>query len=154
MKELNAAEEPKTKEQTDTVEKTEEKEQSTPAAAPDSGEKDSERMFTQEEVNSIVRDRLKRVKGGVTEEEINKAVEAAIGERAAELDRKENYLKCRELVYSEKYPEEFLEVLDTSDYEKFAEKADMLTIAFQNKTDDPMKDAMLRPEPHKPKIIK
>lgn len=81
-------------------------------------EKESgEKLFTQEQVNEIVKKRLGRQK----EENANiQELEA----RAAQLTERENRLSCREYLLDKGYPVELLEIIDTSDVSKFMEKAD------------------------------
>lgn len=88
----------------------------------------SGRMFTQEEVNHIIKQRLAKVKeiNKATEEEIAKQVEEATASRTAELDAREKRLECRSYLIENGYPEELLDALDTSDAETFKQKADTL----------------------------
>ena len=86
------------------------------------GEQGEGKLFTQAEVNDIIRDRLareraKNVPHEPTEEE----------KRAKELSIRENRLSCREYVMENRLPAELLEVLDTSDHEKFIKNAEKLS---------------------------
>lgn len=81
------------------------------------------RMFTQEEVNKIVSDRLNREReklqdGGRTDER-----EQALKAREARLD-------CREYLSTQGYPAALLDVLDSTDAGKFKAAADKLMKAF------------------------
>ena len=90
-----------------------------PSAA--SGEQKEEKLFTQEQVNEIVKKRLAKVKqqeGAPDPEEFTR--------RTAELSAKESRLSCREYLIEQNYPRELLDALDTTDVEKFKEKADIL----------------------------
>ena len=83
----------------------------------------SGKTFTQDEVNRIVSDRLSRERAKFEQPPRN--------DRERELDARESALQCRELISGDnKYPKEFLEVLDTSDFEKFKKNADKLLTAF------------------------
>lgn len=91
-------------------------------------EVNGEKLFTQEEVNKIVAERLKR--------ERSKAEETAVADhdtRAAELDARESRLACREFLLDSGLPASMLDCLDTSDLEKFKEKAVALSNDFTMK---------------------
>lgn len=89
----------------------------------------TQRTFTQEEVNQIVSERIKR--------EQSKRLDNADNEyetRVKELDARENLLTCKEFVSNNSYPAELLDILDTSDSKKFIETAEKLdTIYSQRK---------------------
>lgn len=102
----------------------------------------NERMFTQAEVDKIVKDRLARAKTAPKE-----PTEAEIRER--ELTAKESRLSCREYLIEQKYPAELLDVIDTSNIEEFKTKADTVsgllnTRAKAAKTDPPELTEMKR----------
>lgn len=80
------------------------------------------KTFTQEEVNHIVSDRLARERA--------KTETPATPTREQELDAREAALHVRELVADGTYPAAFLDVLDTSDFDKFKAAADKLIKAF------------------------
>lgn len=90
------------------------------------------RMFTQEEVNRIIKQRLAKVKetNMATEEEISKKVDEAVAARTAELDAKEQLINCRQYLIEKRYPKELLNALDTSDFDNFKQKADSLVSVF------------------------
>lgn len=69
------------------------------------------RTFTQEEVNRIVSERLQR--------EREKAQPSAADQREADLRAREARLSCREFVAEKGYPAGLLDILDTSDFERF-----------------------------------
>ena len=77
---------------------------STPEASGGTG---TERTFTQEEVNRIVSERLAR--------EREKMAPSEADQREKELTA----LACKEYINAKGYPAELLEVLDTSDAERF-----------------------------------
>ena len=90
------------------------------ATQTDSGEK----LFTQEQVNQIVSERLARERGKA-------ATEQAAADKASDIARREQVLKCREFVADNKqYPAKLLEVLDTSNFDSFKAQADKLLEAF------------------------
>lgn len=89
-------------------------------------ENNTQRTFTQEEVNQIVSDRLKR--------EQNKKVDNSEYEtRMNELKARESKFACKELVKECEYPEELLDLLDTSDVEKFAETTKKIDKIFRER---------------------
>lgn len=83
------------------------------------------RLFTQEEVNKIVKTRLAKVKEAnqAAEDRVAEAVKEATAARLAELDARERRLDCRDFLIVQGYPEELLDALDTSDVEAFKNKA-------------------------------
>lgn len=88
----------------------------------DNGEPGGGKMFTQEEVNAIVQDRLardraKRSPQEPTEEE----------KRQKELDARESKIACREYVADMGLPSTLLDVLDTSNHEEFKNKVEILS---------------------------
>lgn len=91
---------------------------------PTSGEAtgSGERMFTQDEVNQIVKERLRREKGKPDPEFAQR--ESALSEREAKIVQRERALECREYLAQSGYPAELLDVLDTSDLDNFKQKAD------------------------------
>lgn len=82
----------------------------------------AERLFTTEEVNKIVRERLERDRAkrgeGAAPEQLQKA---------ADLKAWENRLLCKEFIMENNYNSILLETLDTSDLESFKEKAQKLS---------------------------
>ena len=116
------------------------------------------KMFTQEQVNEIVKKRLAKVK----QQEGTEPPEDYTA-KAAELTAKENRLSCREYLIEKRYPKELLDTIDTSDVEKFKEKADMLQSIYGKKNvqpfgsaefdgygDGPVKQAFSYGRKHKP----
>lgn len=92
-----------------------------------------ERLFTQKEVDEIIKTRLSRVKSAAAPKE---PTEAEIRDR--ELTARESRLSCREYLLSQGYPAELLDVIDTSDCEVFCKKADTVARLMRAKQ---------RPEP-------
>ena len=97
------------------------------AAAENAGQ--SERMFTQDEVNKIVSDRLARDREKRTTQQNETTKEQELNAREARLD-------CRAFLVEKQYPVDLLDLLDTSDVEKFkaaAEKLHALYSAERNR---------------------
>ena len=86
----------------------------------------SEKMFTQEQVNEMIKKRLKNQK----EVEANAQ---EINTRAAELTARESRLNCREYLMEKGYPSELLDIIDTSDVETFKNKADKASRVFKDR---------------------
>lgn len=72
---------------------------------------DAGKLFTQEDVNRIVSERLKaeRAKTGPSEQDA----------REIELSKRESKLSCRDFLDEKEYRPELLDILDTSDVENF-----------------------------------
>lgn len=81
------------------------------------------KTFTQEEVNRIVSERLTREREKLTQQPQEDEREKALKAREARLD-------CRDYLDSKKYPAALLDVLDSSDAERFRTAADALVKAF------------------------
>lgn len=81
------------------------------------------KLFTQDEVNRIVSDRLNRERDKLTQQPQDDEREKALKAREARLD-------CRDYLDSKKYPATLLDVLDASDVEKFKTAADALVKQF------------------------
>lgn len=92
----------------------------TPAAT---GDQAGGKMFTQEEVNRIVSERLAR-------ERENRSAQQQQEDRETALKARESKLDCREFLENEKYPAELLEILDTSDTESFKKLVKKLSDVF------------------------
>lgn len=84
-----------------------------------------ERLFTQEELNRIVGDRLARAKR-----------ETDTDEREAALKAREARLDCREFLSDKKYPAELLDILPTADVDTFKASVEQLAGLFRNMEDD------------------
>lgn len=80
----------------------------------------SGRMFTQEEVNHIIKERLERERA--------KAAEPSpeMRQRLADLEARENKLACREYLEENGMVPELMELFDTSNAEEFKGKVDKL----------------------------
>lgn len=82
------------------------------------------KLFTQEEVNRIVSDRLAREREKPGDER-----EQALRAREARLD-------CRDYLDSKRYPSALMDILDSSDVEKFKTAADALATKFPSMVDN------------------
>lgn len=87
------------------------------ANAGDNGGSDG-KMFTQEDVNRIVSERLARER------------DKLVDDREKDLKAREARLDCRDYLDSKKYPAKLLELLDCSDVEKFKTAADAMVEGF------------------------
>lgn len=101
------------------------------------------KTFTQEEVNNIIRERLSRVKDAAAEQNERTAAldkrEAEIQAREAEMQRKESRAACAEICKEKGAKESILDLLDTSDPEKFGKLLDELTDYGEALYDEKMK---------------
>ena len=90
----------------------------------------AEKMFTQEEVNNIVRERLNRVKAGAAEQDERATAlderEAAVQQREQAMQQKESRVACEDHCKAKGYDTAFLDLLDTSDPERFTVLLDKL----------------------------
>lgn len=88
------------------------------------------KMFTQEEVNNIVRERLNRVKAGAAEQDERATAlderEAAVQQREQAMQQKESRAACEDHCKAKGYDTAFLDLLDTSDPERFTALVDKL----------------------------
>lgn len=93
-----------------------------------------EHLFTQEEVNEIIRKRLyerknEQVKNKCTEEDYQRR-EQDLSERERTLSLRESRISCMEYLKKNNYPDELLEALDTSDFKAFKENAERISNAY------------------------
>lgn len=86
----------------------------------------TERTFTQDEVNKIIKERLQRERSKAGAEQ-----QQHEAEKTAELTAKENRLTCKEFLLNSGYPQKLLDILDTSDPETFKSKAEEAVNAFK-----------------------
>lgn len=122
-----------------------------PATAPDNNmqaKPNAEKMFSQDEVDKIIRERLKRATGAAAkkaEEEISvelkervseiEAKEAEITKKEEELILQDSFLNCKAYVADKDCPADLLDVLDTSNFEDFKAKVDKLVDINWNRQD-------------------
>ena len=93
------------------------------AAKANPGEKgEGGKTFTQDEVNRIVSERLTRDRAD--------RAPSPEDEREQALKAREARLDCREYLSSKGHPAELLDILDTSDVEKFKAAVDRLPVLF------------------------
>lgn len=93
----------------------------------DNGDQGSCKMFTQEEVNNIVKERLARERAKNTLPEPTEE-----DKQRQELSARESKVACREYIMDQGLPRELLDVLDTSNHEEFKAKADIVSTLLQN----------------------
>jgi hypothetical protein len=98
------------------------------------------KTFTQEDVNRIVSERLarERDKAILAKDEPPKE-----DEREKALKAREAKLDCRDYLDSKKYPVELMDVLETSDTEKFKATVEKLAEKFPDLVRDTSKDPVL-----------
>lgn len=91
-----------------------------------------EKKFTQADVDRIVKERLSRQKASHAEEinEENKAKEHELGEKEAELIRRESRVSCKEYLLEKGLPVGLLDVIDTSDSESFQKRTEKVLEMF------------------------
>lgn len=89
----------------------------------DNGNSGGEKMFTQEDVNKIVSERLAR-------DRESRAAQQQNDERETALKAREETLDCREFVKEQGYPEDLLDLLDTSNSESFKKTVEKLADVF------------------------
>lgn len=93
-----------------------------PGASENQGStEDSGRMFSQDEVNAIVRDRLARERAKTSSQ--SEDIEKTLAVREARLD-------CREYIADKQYPSALLDVFNTDDAEAFKTSVEKLVKAF------------------------
>lgn len=94
------------------------------------------RVFTQEEVNRIIADRIKRTREKAEKEhakaleDLNAELSQGIDSKSADLNKREKLLSCREYLINNDYPVSLLEIIDTDNVENFKAKADMIRNEF------------------------
>lgn len=91
------------------------------------GGQGNEKLFTQEEVNRIVSERLARERDKATTE---KAKADPMEQREKDLAAREAALSCREYISEKGYPVSLLEVFDTGDSNRFRGQVDKLLELF------------------------
>lgn len=88
------------------------------------GNKNDEKLFTQDEVNAIIKKRLEKVKSQKTPDEDER--EKAFKERESNLLKKELTLSCREYLLNEHLPADLLDVVKGESLEDFQTKINAL----------------------------
>ena len=87
----------------------------------ENGDKADGKMFTQDELNAIIRDRLARERA---------KAEPPANDREQAISAREARLDCREYISSNGYPAALLDVFDTTKAEGFKESVEKLAKAF------------------------
>lgn len=82
-----------------------------------------ERLFTEDEVNEIVRKRLERYKDKHGSDEEVAKLSAALDERSAELDRRELKVSCLDFLYKNGMDPYMADVIEAEDFDDFVNKA-------------------------------
>ena len=102
----------------------------TPEASGGQGEK----LFTQDDVNRIVSERLAREREKLTQQPKEDERETALREREKAVEARETRYRCedylKEINLSAKYRQDFLDVLDTTDFDTFKKIVDRLGKPF------------------------
>lgn len=105
-----------------------------PNADPTETGENKGKLFTQDEVNRIVSERLNREREKAAQAAAQTAEPAPdddITRRRAELTAAENRVKCKEFLLDNKqYPAALLDLYDTTDFEAFKANAEKLLKAF------------------------
>ena len=84
----------------------------------------SEKTFTQDEVNKIVSDRLAREKA---------KADTSTHAEEKEIEKRENAVECKAYIYDNDLPKELLEILDTSNKETFIANIEKLKPLLKTK---------------------
>lgn len=85
-----------------------------------------EKTFTQEEVNRIIKDRLARLKAKYETDTETTEEESQLDEREKSITLRENRVTCMEYVVENGHKKELLDILDTSDPERFRSQAEKI----------------------------
>lgn len=105
-----------------------------PNADPAATGENKGKLFTQDEVNRIVSERLNREREKAAQTAAQAAETAPdddTARRRAELTEAENRIKCKEFMLDNKqYPAELLDLYDTKDFEAFKASAEKLLEVF------------------------
>lgn len=91
-----------------------------------------ERTFTQEDVNRIVSERLKRDRSNL---EITRLSE--LDEREKNISDRENLLECKQFIAKTHYPDILLEYFDTTDSKEFQRNVKRLVTTFPQILNEP-----------------
>ena len=107
----------------------------------DNGNQSGSKMFTQEDVNRIVSERLARDrKDRSTQEEADT--------RERDLQARESRMSCREFLHDNKYPAELLDLVDCSDVEKFKETIGKINGLYEAAHNRPYFSSIKEPQRH------
>ena len=92
----------------------------------------NEKTFTQEDVNRIVSERLKRERSNP---DITRLSE--LDEREKNISNRENLLECKQFISKTTYPDSLLEYFDTTDSKEFQKNVTRLVTTFPQILDKP-----------------
>lgn len=90
------------------------------------------KLFTSEQVNEIIRKRLKDYKGG---KEFTARI-AEVERREQELTQREARLSAEIYLREKGYPLDLLDVIDVNDYDAFVEKAESVNALIKKQIDE------------------
>lgn len=110
-------------EQNTNINQQQEAQQGTTTQPEDNGS--TGKMFTQEDVNRIVSERLARERAKTPADQLTE-----IQERAADLEKREAELSCREYIAENGYSKVLLDVFNTDNTDAFKDSIDALHKAF------------------------
>lgn len=92
----------------------------------DNGNNAAGKTFTQDEVNTIIRERLARERA---------KADTPTDNREQSIIARESRLDCREYINAKEYPAKLLDIFDTANIEQFKESVDKLIEAFPSIVD-------------------
>lgn len=104
-----------------------------PNADPAATGENKGKLFTQDEVNRIVSERLNRERERAAQaaaQATETAPDDDTARRRAELTEAENRIKCKEFLLDNKHPAALLDLYDTKDFEAFKSHIEKLLKAF------------------------
>ena len=113
-----------------------------PAPENDCTQPEQEKRFTQSDVDRIVKERLKRA-----ERTADSAQSDELNAQRAELTQRQNRLECRKYLLNSGYNPGLLDILDTSDPEKFKSSASKLQLLIDKEKRKACPPAPLRGDP-------
>ncbi len=114
-------------------EQNQNEENSSTNTQPEGNENKTDKLFTQEEVNKIVSERLNKERQRTVQRQNENALDA----RESELSARENLLTCRDFIDENKYNPKLLELFNTSDAETFKESVNKLFEVFPSLLNTP-----------------
>lgn len=96
------------------------------------------KLFTQDEVNAIIKTRLERVKVDQAALDDIAEREQQLEQKQAELAKRETAIDCRTYLQDKGYSIDLIDILDTSDIETFKAKADKIAGLMQKSNIAPL----------------
>ena len=91
----------------------------------DRGKDQEERLFTQAEVDEIIKKRLERIKEKQPDADTLDKL-AKLEEKTTELDKREFGLNCKSYLIDKGYDPDLLDIISADDLDSFKDKADRL----------------------------